>query len=250
MGGASRNFINHILFKTPFSFRETYSNTFSKLSSLLAASFFILFSLILFASPVVFFFFLFLFSSSVYLIVLLFGENVFSSLLLVLSFLACLFFSLKVFFLIASRFAYIPQIIMIEGKSLASAISRSFKLAKKSTNRVYALFAFTFFATISVLTLLYLPLFYYTYYVSGIGEIAIASGKLPTWYIIANALIFQLSLILLSPVLMIGLCILYIDSRIKHEAYDIELMALQVLGKAPELPEQYQNPLEPALSEK
>src|SRR5882757_214784 len=54
--------------------------------------------------------------------------------------------------------------------------------------------------------------------------------------------------ILLSPVWMIGLCLLYVDERVRTEGYDIELMAARRLGDIPSVPEAYINPLNPALS--
>jgi len=250
MGGASRNFVRHIIFGTPFSFRETYSNTFSKFFSLLLASFLILTNLILLATLIFFFFLPFLIVFSLYFIYSAFGDHFISILLGILAFLIWLFFSFKLFFMVASRFAYIPQIMMVEGRNFSSAISRSFSLAKESTNQVYALFVFTFFATMSALALFYVPLSLYAHHVSGMEEFILSSDNVPMWYLIANTLIFQLSLILLSPVLMIGLSLLYIDSRIRHEGYDIELMAKRILGEIPSLPERYKSPLEPALVEK
>src|SRR6478609_6281579 len=38
MGGASRNFVRHLLFNEPITFRETYANTWKRLGSLLVAS--------------------------------------------------------------------------------------------------------------------------------------------------------------------------------------------------------------------
>src|SRR5215212_7425599 len=38
MGGASRNFVRHLLFNEPLTFRETYVNTWKRLAGLLAAS--------------------------------------------------------------------------------------------------------------------------------------------------------------------------------------------------------------------
>jgi hypothetical protein len=250
MGGASRNFVRHIIFGTPFSFRETYSNTFSKFFSLLSASFLILTNLLLFATLIFSFLFPFLIGFSLYFIYSAFGEHFISLFLTILAFPVWLFFLLKLFFMVASRFAYILQIMMVEGRNFSSAISRSFSLAKGSTNRVYALFVFTFFATMSALALFYMPLLLYAYYVSGMESFILYSDNAPMWYLVANALVFQLSLILISPVLMIGLSLLYIDSRIKQEGYDIELMAKRVLGEIPSLPERYRSPLEPALVEK
>ncbi|MEP7148737.1 MAG: hypothetical protein ABI857_07620 [Acidobacteriota bacterium] len=38
MGGASRNFVRHLLFLEPITFRETYANTWKRLGALLVAS--------------------------------------------------------------------------------------------------------------------------------------------------------------------------------------------------------------------
>ena len=60
-------------------------------------------------------------------------------------------------------------------------------------------------------------------------------------------LVSQASFILLSPIWMIGLCLLYVDERVRHEGYDIELAAARRLGDIPDVPADYINPLQPAL---
>jgi len=72
---------------------------------------------------------------------------------------------------------------------------------------------------------------------------------IPAWYEIAYNLIWQVSFILLSPVWMIGLCLLYVDERVRHEGYDLELMAAARLGDIPSVPTSYVNPLQPALAD-
>jgi len=47
---------------------------------------------------------------------------------------------------------------------------------------------------------------------------------------------------------MVGLCLLYVDERVRGEGYDIELMAARRLGDIPNVPDTYLNPLQPALS--
>jgi hypothetical protein len=47
---------------------------------------------------------------------------------------------------------------------------------------------------------------------------------------------------------MVGLCLLYVDERVRHEGYDIELMAARRLGEIPAVPSSYINPLQPALA--
>jgi hypothetical protein len=71
---------------------------------------------------------------------------------------------------------------------------------------------------------------------------------IPAWYEITSQLLSQASVILLAPVWMVGLCLLYIDERVRHEGYDIELMAARRLGEIPDVPQDYLNPLQPALA--
>jgi hypothetical protein len=109
------------------------------------------------------------------------------------------------------------------------------------------LFVFTVVATYSALALLYVPLAWYAS-ANGIEIFSFDADLIPAWYAIASNLIWQISLILLSPVWMIGLCLLYVNSRVRNEGYDIELMAAARLGDIPEVPDTYLNPLQPALS--
>jgi hypothetical protein len=95
--------------------------------------------------------------------------------------------------------------------------------------------------------LFYIPLGWYAY-VNGIQFFMADPDAIPAWYVIASQIVWQASFILLTPVLMIGLCLLYVDERVRHEGYDIELMAARNLGEIPALPARYANPLQPALA--
>ena len=57
----------------------------------------------------------------------------------------------------------------------------------------------------------------------------------------------QVASILLMPVWMLGLSLLYVDERVRHEGYDIELLAARRLGEMPMLPDGRVAPLAPAL---
>ncbi len=114
--------------------------------------------------------------------------------------------------------------------------------------RVGALSIFNLVAIYVALMLLYLPLGFYAW-TEGVNLIAFdAVDTLPAWYEIGSRVIGQASLILIIPVLMIGLCLLYIDERVRSEGYDIELMAVKRLGEIPDVPDEFINPLQPALS--
>jgi hypothetical protein len=43
--------------------------------------------------------------------------------------------------------------------------------------------------------------------------------------------------------------LLYVDERVRHEGYDIELMAARRLGEIPSVPRNFVNPLQPALAQ-
>jgi hypothetical protein len=247
MGGASRNFVRHLLFGEPITVKETYANVWARLGGLFAAS--TLISILLsFFGWIIFYF---------GMIVLVFAVILAAALLSSIPFLAFIvslvlglvivFGTGWIFFLVASRFAYVPQIMLVEGQSVMSAIGRSTTLASGNVKRIYALFIFTLLATYAALLLFYIPFAWYAY-LNGVEAFSFNQNTIPAWYAIGYQVIFQLSLILMMPVWMIGLCLLYVDERVRHEGYDIELMAARQLGEIPALPGQFRNPLQPALS--
>jgi hypothetical protein len=63
---------------------------------------------------------------------------------------------------------------------------------------------------------------------------------------VAYNVLAPLSSILLTPVWMLGLSLLYVDERVRHEGYDIELMAARQLGELPNI--DVTSPLGTALS--
>jgi hypothetical protein len=91
--------------------------------------------------------------------------------------------------------------------------------------------------------ILLLPLGWYGY-LSGINPWD--STQWPVWYSIAYSVLGPLSSILLTPVWMLGLSLLYVDERVRHEGYDIELMAARQLGELPDV--NVSSPLGTALS--
>jgi hypothetical protein len=249
MGGAARNFVRHLLFGETITFRETYKTARSRLFGLIAVSTIIAIVLGTFG--------LFLFYLGLIVAVITIGISVaafsFSPFLativsLILA-LAVIFFTLWVFFLLASRFAYVPQVMLVESQGVFPALGRSASLASGNVKRLAGLVVFTFLAIYSALALFYLPLGWYAW-VNGVEmwRFMYDPDAIPAWYEIANQFIWQASLILLIPVWMIGLCLLYVDERVRHEGYDIELMAARRLGEIPAVPKEFINPLHPALA--
>lgn len=251
MGGASRNFVRHLLFGEPITFRETYKNVKARVFGLLGAS--TLIALILgFIGFIVF---------TVGYVVALLGILIAIAAFSFSPFLATIV-SIAIgvvtilgtgwlFFLIAGNFAYVPQAMLVEGQGVFAAMGRSSALARGNVKRLYALFIFTLLAIYSALALFYVPLGWYAW-IEGVQVFSFGfdADMVPAWYEIASQFIWQASLILLMPVWMIGLCLLYVDERVRHEGYDIELMAARRLGEIPAVPSEFVNPLHPALAQK
>lgn len=249
MGGTSRNFVRHILFGEAIAFRETYQNTAKRLGGLIFASSLITILLSSIGAAI------FYFGVVIAFLVIAFIVWAVGTVIPVLAFilsvivgLAVAFAAVWLFFLAASRLAYVPQVMLVEGQSVFSAIGRSASLAGGSVKRLAALFTFSTVATYSALAILYVPLAWYGS-ANGVSLMGLDADIIPAWYEIAYNLIWQISLILLSPVWMVGLCLLYVDERVRAEGYDIELMAAARLGDIPSVPETYINPLQPALGE-
>jgi hypothetical protein len=247
MGGASRNFVRHLLFGEPITFRETYKNTRNRLAALIVASS-IITLLLAVIGLTIFYLGLLVASVAIVFVVLMFSWLPILAFIIGLALgLAAAFGTLWLFFLIASRLAYVPQVMLVEGQGVFASIARSAALAGGSVKRLTALFVFTSVAAYSALALLYVPLAWYAS-ANGVELWTFNADLIPAWYEIAYNVIWQISFILLSPVWMIGLCILYVDERVRHEGYDIELMAARRLGEIPAVPGTYVNPLQPALS--
>ncbi len=163
MSGASRNFVRHLLFDEPLSFRETYKNVRSKFGSLIIASTIIA---VLLGIIGIFIFYLGIFLAVIAVTIMTMAFSFSPFLIIVVSSLlgaAILFGTGWLFFLAASRFACVPQVMLIEGQSVISAIGRSTAPASGNVKRIAALFVFTTAATYSALSLFYVLLGWYAY---------------------------------------------------------------------------------------
>jgi len=222
MGGAARNFVRHLLFGEPITFRETYKNVRQRFFGLAAASVLIT-GILSIVVTIILYFGLLIGAIGVMLVAGFFSS--FPPLAFIVGLLISLavtFVTLWLIFLIMSRFAYVLQVMLVEGQGVFSAFGRSLSLARGNVMRFAALFIELF---------------------------SFDPDMTPAWYQIANQVISQGSLILLMPVWMIGLCLLYVDERVRHEGYDIELMAARRLGEIPDVPPEFVNPLQPALAD-
>lgn len=235
MGGAARNLVTHLLWNHPVSVRTTYAAVRSRFWSLLLASIAMLFwaALSLFVA---------LFGFYMIMVIIGIGALIsaqvlpawLSVVLGVIGFAAGILISIVLFFFFVGRIAYVPQAMLVEGKPVFEAISRSFTLARGNVRRLMAMTLFIAFATYSALMILVIPLGWYGY-INGIDPSPWNAANWPAWYAIGYSVMEPLSSIVLAPVWMLGLSLLYVDERVRHEGYDIELMAAQHLGQMPDI---------------
>jgi len=234
MGGATRNLVSHLIWNEPVSVRTTYSAVKTRFWGLLGAS--VMVGLwLMFAGSVAS-------MAGWFLAVIVFvAVGVASSVSTWVSVLVggvgmvvAIAGGLIIFFLLAGRMAYVPQTMLVEGRGVFSAINRSISLAGGNVRRLMAMTLFTFFATYSALMLLMIPLGWYGY-LNGV-DLSPFGATWPTWYAIGYQVILQCSHITLAPIWMLGLSLLYVDERVRHEGYDIELMAARQLPEMPILP--------------
>jgi len=249
MGGASRNFVRHLLFGEPITFRETYKNVKTRVFGLLTAS--TLITILLgFVGSIVLSIGYVVAALAILIAIAAFSFSPFIATILSIAIgVATAFGTGWLFFLIAVNFAYVPQAMLVEGQGITAAMGRSASLARGNVKRLYALFIFTLLTIYSALALFYVPLGWYAW-IEGVQVFSFDADLIPAWYEVASQFIWQASLILMMPVWMIGLCLLYVDERVRHEGYDIELMAARRLGEIPAVPREFLNPLQPALARK
>jgi hypothetical protein len=246
MGGATRNLVMHLLWNEPVSVRTTYAAVRSRFWSLFFATIVMIVWLtmtILISLTVWYFVFAFVLFGSIMLALAVppwLAVFVGSVGTIVVSFLG-----LWLLFFLAGRVAYLPQAILVEGKGVFDALSRSFSLASGNVKRLMAMALFTTFASYSALMILIVPLLWFGY-LNGVDLSPFGQAEVPAWYTIGYNVIFEASHILLAPVWMLGLSLLYVDERVRHEGYDIELLAARQLPEMPNL--EVTSPLAPALA--
>lgn len=232
MGGAARNLVTHLLSNEAVTARATYRNVRARFWGLLGAS--ILISIFTFISAIV--------AGIAWAVAYLFVVFAAFATAQIVSWLGAIFgiiglltislLALALFFFLAGRMAYVPQVMLIEGKGVGQAITRSFQLARGNVRRLMAMFLFTSFTTYSALMILIIPLGWYGY-LNGVDPSPLNSVAWPTWYAIGYSVVSQSSQILLLPVWILGLSLLYVDERVRHEGYDIELLAARQMGAMP-----------------
>jgi hypothetical protein len=232
LGGASRSLVDHLFEGKPILARDVYRAIFKRFWPLIGALCMVV--LLMAVAGVIIYFvvailvligiFAASFSGSPGWLqaLLATGYGVFIGLI-----------ALAMAMLVYSRVVYVPQVMMVEGKGVFSSIGRSFSLAGKEIWRIAALLLFWLYVAWSVWSLLYFPL----------GSVAYWFGTDPNpfnqnnpfWFVIAYQTLTPISEILITPVAMLGLTLLYLDSRVRKEGFDIELLANRLMPPTPQM---------------
>ena len=144
--------------------------------------------------------------------------------MIVLVVLVALAVVLFVFSFILARVVFMPQVLMIEGETVGSALGRAFALGKGNWNRVLAIILFTYFITASLLGAMSIVTGVALYFMGFIRDISLASPILSILYTSFS----EVSRMLALPIWVVSFTLLYFDSRVRKEAYDIELLAREV----------------------
>lgn len=233
MGGATRTLVAHLLRNDPVTARATYNAVRARFWGLFGASLIMLFWILaaLFVSSSggqMIGFLTFIIAGGLALI----APEWVSVIVMVIGMLLVTALSVWLFFVVVARIVYVPQVMLVEGKGVFEAVGRSFTLASGNARRLMAMTLFTTFGIMSAMLLLLVI----------IGFVGAASGidmrdsaDWPVWYAVLYSTLGPLSSVLLTPVWMLGLSLLYVDERVRHEGYDIELMASQQLGEMPDM---------------
>jgi hypothetical protein len=233
LGAASRSLVHHFFDGTPLRARDVYQAVRERLWALIGATI-LLGLLVIVIACVIIFIVGFLFSIYAVFAALL-TTSLPYWLQLISHFIFGVFLTALVIILALlcySRIVYVPQVLMVEGKSISGSIGRSFSLAGGAVMRIAAIILFWFYVAWSLWLLLMIPPGWYAYW-TGVN-ISPFSAEYPFWYNIVQQTLTQLSEILIAPIVMLGFTLLYLDSRVRKEGFDIELLANRVLSAPPE----------------
>jgi hypothetical protein len=234
-GGSSRSLVAHFFEGKPILARDVYRAAWERIWSLIGATFMV--GLLIIGAMMIAYYFIVTIGMFVVLSMRMALQKAPEWMLLAAMLFVAAVILVVAFLLICSRVVYVPHILVVEGKGVFSSIGRSFSLAGgqllHKLLRIAALIIFWGCVGWSALLLLYLPVGYVSDRVNPFG------AEQAPWFNIALQTVEQLSEILVMPILMIGCTLLYLDSRIRKEGFDVEMVANRTLAQPPAPPPLY-----------
>ena len=231
LGGSSRSLVAHFFEGKPILARDVYRAVRERIWSLIGAT--LMIGLMMALATTITYFFIIIIAMIITLMMATIMPGWMQTIATVIVAVITAIFLLLAALLVYSRIVYVPQILMVEDKGVFNSIGRSFSLAGGQLRRLAALFLFWIYVGWSVLLLLFLPLGYISDWTHPFSPVQ------PQWYDIGWQTVTQLSEILLMPIFMIGCTLLYLDSRVRKEGFDVELLANRTLAQPPAPPPLY-----------
>jgi hypothetical protein len=232
LGGASRSLVHHFFDGTPLRARDVYQAVRERLWSLIGATLMLGLTVFIISTMLVVIFMTMFSIYAVFLTLVAISQPVWVQVITHITF-GVVTFALVVFMALIcySRIVYVPQVLMVEGKGVFSSIGRSFSLAGGAVTRIAAISLFWIYVAWSIWWLLMIPPGWYAYWLG--VDINPFRDNGPLWYIVLQQTLAQVSEILIAPIGMLGFTLLYLDSRVRKEGFDIELLANRVLSAPP-----------------
>jgi hypothetical protein len=224
--GLSRSVGDHIMLGERITFRRCFSAAGKKFGDI-----FVMGLLLIGIAFVLYIFFLIVIFVAALIMGVIIGITASSQLprwlastVIVITVLVILALGIFLLLLILSRIVFLPQAIMIEGQRVGNALGRAMRLGGKNWYKLGAIVLFIYFISASLLAALTLPV------VAGLYLFGINPAEFfftPTGSILYTSF-SQLSNILVLPLWVVSYTLLYFDSRVRKEAYDLELLAMEL----------------------
>jgi hypothetical protein len=142
----------------------------------------------------------------------------------VITFLVVIAAGLFILSMFIARFIFLPQVIMIEGQPAGSALGRAVSLGRRNSYKVGAILLFTYFVSLSLMAALTLPMLAGLFLLGFLTQEFFSSMTWNVFYISFR----EMSSLLSLPIWIVSFTLLYFDSRVRKEAYDLELLARDI----------------------
>lgn len=220
VAGLSRSVGDLVMLGTPITVRVAFQSVRSRLGTLTVGSLYLLAASM--AIGIVFMVFLF---ATVFVVTIAMAAlaalglpptvaGIFSAIVAILAFGALFFFVVP---FVISFVIFVPQTIMIEGCSASMAISRAMTLGRRCWKSILGIFVFSYCASFSISAAVFIPI-----------GLLLWLGNLLTFdldtFNAINGGVSQFSSFLVIPVWAISFTLLYFDSRVRKEGYDVDIL--------------------------
>jgi len=226
ISGLSRVVGDHIMLSEPITFRGWFAAVRRRLGAITLMGL-ILIAMLAFSYFVILLLFFLLFLVVTLIVGVLAAASLpqwLTTTVLVLAVIAVVAFALLVVCTVVARIVFLPQVVMIEGQSAGSGLGRAFGLGKGNWYRVGAIGLFSYFVSASLLAAMSFPVLT-ALYLSGVLTAEFFVG--PTWNILYTSF-GQIANLMSLPISIVSFTLLYFDSRVRKEAYDLDLIAREI----------------------